>query len=131
MSSQVTGILQEVLALCVNLSLAPDTPQVPQAWSISGWLLTNATETLQGQVSNQPLVFGRHLCLVLRLLKTLGTRHGFARCLPVHSPDALDAGARGGATDGTALSSGRQKKCLAGVAVQGEVDQLGRPVAFD
>ena len=76
-------------------------------------------------------MFGRHLCLVLRLLKTLGTRHGFAGCLPVHRPDALDTGTGGGAADGTTLSSGRQKKCLAGVAVQWEVDQLGRPVAFD
>ena len=76
-------------------------------------------------------MLGRHLCLVLRLLKALGARHGLARCLPVHSPDALDAGTRGGAADGAALSGGGQKKCLAGIAVQGEVDQLGRPVAFD
>ena len=76
-------------------------------------------------------MFGRRLCLVLRLLETLGARHGLARCLPVHSPDALDTGTRGGAADGTALSGGGQKKRLAGVAVQGEVDQLGRPVAID
>ena len=128
MSPQVAGVLKERLALSVDLSLAPHTPQVSQTRSITSRLVTNATKTLEGQVADQPLVLRGGLRLVLRLLKTFGTRHGLARRLPVNRPDALDARTGGGATHRATLPGRREEERLAGVAVQREVDQLSGSV---
>ena len=68
------------------------------------------------------------LRLVLRLLKTFGTRHGLARRLPVNRPNALDARTGGGATHRATLPCRCEEERLAGVAVQWEVDQLSGSV---